>query len=159
VLLDLALQDVGDFGRLDVERHRSTFSRELRAELRELGAQAAVEDEVADAGDEAADQLRVDADFEIDRATDAARERLANAVELRGAERRRRQELAADAAGGLLGEPRELVADRREVARPALIDQERTEVREERREPERAGELRQRAAALARRMDRMDEDV
>src|SRR5262249_34506589 len=108
VLLDLALQDVGDFGRLDVERHRSTFSRELRAELRELGAQAAVEDEVADAGDEAADQLRVDADFEIDRATDAARERLANAVELRGVERRRRQELAADAAGGLLGEPREL---------------------------------------------------
>ena len=50
VFPDLALQNVGDLSRLDVERHLSSFSRELRAELRELGAQTSVEYEVADPG-------------------------------------------------------------------------------------------------------------
>ena len=54
VFPDLALQNVGDLSRLDVERHLSSFSRELRAELRELGAQTAVEYQVADPGHQAA---------------------------------------------------------------------------------------------------------
>jgi hypothetical protein len=124
----------------------------LRAELRELTAQAAVEDEVAHAGDETADQLRVDADGQIDLAADAAHQRGAHAIELGGVERRGGHELALHAAGRLLREPHELVADGGEIARAALVDQVRAEVREERREPERTRELREEAAEIAVRL-------
>src|SRR5262249_2402340 len=58
VLADLALQDVGDLTGLDV--HRSMSSREAFAQLLELRAKAAVEDQVAAAWDRAAEQRRVD---------------------------------------------------------------------------------------------------
>ena len=64
VLLDLALEDVGDFTRLDI--HRSLSSRKSVAQLGELRAKASVENQPADHGHRASDEVGVDRHLEVD---------------------------------------------------------------------------------------------
>ncbi len=80
VVLDLALQDVGDFARLDV--HRSVSPREGVVQLCELRFQAAVKDDAADLRDSTADQVLVDANVELDLASGMNGQRTAQAVAL-----------------------------------------------------------------------------
>jgi hypothetical protein len=85
---------------------------EGRAELAQLRAQAPVEDEVADLGDEAAEQRRLDLDLERDLAAEPRAQRATQAFLLRLGERARAAHLRALHAGRLVGEARELGADR-----------------------------------------------
>src|SRR5687767_10018434 len=96
---------------------------ELIAELAELGADAAVVDDVAHLGDDASQQGRVLTLLDLDLLARQLLERGGDGGELRGGERGRRGDLGLDPPGAGLEERVDLAGDPRQLVEPLLVEQ------------------------------------
>ena len=126
VLLDLALEDVGDLAGLDVHRTPivplARVARSWRSCVRRLPSKTTS----PTVRDHAADQRGIDRDLELDVAAGArARARAGAARAARRRAGRAATTRACDEPGRRVGEPLELGADRVEVDQAALVDQRR----------------------------------
>ena len=137
----------------------SSSSREGVAQLLELRAKAAVEHDVADRRDHAADQRGIDRDVELDAPAGARRERALEPRALRVVERRGRGDARLHEARRGVGELLELGADRVEVDQAALVDHVGEEVAHDRGEREPLAQRAQHRAALRHRVERPEQRV